>query len=196
MSDKCFLKFCYNCSDKDALSVSQSGGDRLQNVIEASEVHGDNVHVELKTKLRSDSDYQIKYHKACMTKYLTKAKRLSSKLRSAASPSVVPEKRTRSSLGHPFDWLYHCLYCGESCLLKRKFQWTILFTKSWQICGRFTYPAHYEKSKTNIVSRYIMWKVYILNQYHFVCVVKLMSISTTSEPSFSRIFNHFWEITA
>lgn len=117
MDDECFLRCYYNCSDKDALSVSQSGGERVQNVIEASKIHGDNIHAELETKLGKDPNHAIKYHKACITKYLTKARRLFSKKQSAAS-SVVPEKRTRLSLGPPFDWLRQCLYCGESCLLK------------------------------------------------------------------------------
>ena len=59
--------------------------------------------------------YQAKYHKSCVSKYLTKVKRMLVK-RVAPSPksgpSILPEKRMWSSMGHSFDWLHQCLYCG------------------------------------------------------------------------------------
>ena len=98
--------------------MSQNDGGRLHNIMEASKIHGHNLHLELQTKLNCDSMYQAKYHKFCVSKYLTKAKHMSVK-RVAPSPesgpSILPEKRTRSSMAHSSDWLHHCLYCGGPC---------------------------------------------------------------------------------
>ena len=83
--------------------MSQNDGGRLHNIMEASKIHGHNLHLELQTELNCDSMYQAKYHKSCVSKYLTKAKRMSVK-RVAPSPksgpSILPKKRTRSSMGH------------------------------------------------------------------------------------------------
>ena len=115
MDDKCLFKVCYKCSDSETLQVSQNDGSRLHNTMEASKIHGHNLHLKLQTKFNCDSMYQAKYHKSCVSKYLTKAKRMSVK-RVAPSPesgpSILPEKRTRSSMEHSFDWLHQCLYCG------------------------------------------------------------------------------------
>ena len=87
----------------------------LHNIMEASKIHGHNLHLEFQTKLNCDSMYQAKYHKSCVSKYLTKAKCMSVK-RVGPSPgsgsSILPEKRMRSSMEHSFDWLHQCLYCG------------------------------------------------------------------------------------
>lgn len=118
MADYCLFKLCYNCSDNERLQTTQSEGGRVHNIIEASKTLGDDLHVELQTKLNGDPTYQAKYHKSCVTKYLTKAKRSSEK-RTASSPSPLPGKRTRSSMGTPFDWLSECFYCGRSCNIKQ-----------------------------------------------------------------------------
>ena len=74
MDDKYLYKCCYSSSDNERLQVSQSC-DRLYSIMKASEIHGDNLHSDFQTKLESDSTYQGKYHKSCVTKYLTKATR-------------------------------------------------------------------------------------------------------------------------
>lgn len=86
--------------------------------MDASKIHADNLHVELQAKLETNPTFQAKYHKSCVTKYLTKANRLSEKQkREASGPSPIPVKRTRSSTGDPFDWLTQCFYCGKQCKL-------------------------------------------------------------------------------
>ena len=96
--------------------VSQRGGDRLQSIIEASKIHGDNLYAELQNKIIENPIFQCQYHKSCVAKYLTKAKRLSENLKQETSAlSQPPAKRTRSSMGDPFDWLSQCFYCGKRC---------------------------------------------------------------------------------
>ena len=80
MDDKYLFKFCYSSSDNERLQVSQSC-DKLYSIMKASEIRGDNLHSDFQTKLESDSTYQGKYHKSCMTKYLTKATRSAEKNR-------------------------------------------------------------------------------------------------------------------
>ena len=36
MDDKCIFKLVYHCNDTDKLQVSQSGGDRVRNIMDAS----------------------------------------------------------------------------------------------------------------------------------------------------------------
>ena len=92
------------------------GGDRLQSIIGASKIHGDNLHAELQNKIIENPIFQCQYHKSCVAKYLTKAKRLSENLKQETSAlSQPPAKRTRSSMGDPFDWLSQCFYCGKRC---------------------------------------------------------------------------------
>ena len=37
------------------------------------------------------------------------------KKRTATASTTLPEKRTRTSAGHPFDWLQQCFYCCGPC---------------------------------------------------------------------------------
>jgi hypothetical protein len=115
MDDKCIFKLVYHCNDTDKLQVSQSGGDRVCNIMDASKQQGHDLHTELQAELESDPNYQVKYHKNCVSKYLTKAKRTSEK-RTSIDPSPLPEKRTRS-LTSTFDWLRQCIYCSQPCEL-------------------------------------------------------------------------------
>ena len=115
MDDKCLFKCCYSSSDNERLQVSQSCG-RLYSIMKASEIHGDKLHSDFQTKLESYSTYQSKYHKSCVTKYLTKATRSAGKQkRAASSPSHLHEKRTRSNAGPSFDWLRQSFYCRGRC---------------------------------------------------------------------------------
>ena len=77
MDDKCLFEFVYHCNDTGKLQVSQSGGDRVHNIIDASKQLGHNLHTELQAELESDPHFQVKYHKNCVSRYLTKAKRTS-----------------------------------------------------------------------------------------------------------------------
>ena len=68
-----FFKFCYSSSDNERLQVSQSC-DRLHTIMKAIEIHGDNLHSDLQTKLESDPTYQQISHILC-DKVSYKAKR-------------------------------------------------------------------------------------------------------------------------
>ncbi len=74
MNDKCLFKLVYHSNDTDKLQVSQSGGDTVCNIMDASKQQGHNLHTELQAKLESDPNYQFRYHKNCVSKYLMKAK--------------------------------------------------------------------------------------------------------------------------
>jgi len=81
----------------------------------ASKQQGHDLHAELHAELEVDPNYQARYHKSCVTKYLTKAKRSSGK-KTSLDPSPLPQKRALSNIGpHPFEWLRPCLYCSGSC---------------------------------------------------------------------------------
>ena len=87
-------KCCYSCSDNERLQVSQSC-DRLHSIMRASEIPGDDIHSDLQIKLESDPTYQGKYHKSCVTKYITKETRSAEKQKRAiSSSSHLYEKRT------------------------------------------------------------------------------------------------------
>ena len=116
MDNKCIFKFAYNCNDNDhKLQVSQSDGDRLRSIIDASRLQDHGLYNELLVKLQFDPAHQVRYHKTCVTKYVVTAKRLSEKHKLTSDPSPLPEKRTRSSVGPPFDWLSQCFYCSRPC---------------------------------------------------------------------------------
>ena len=116
MEGECLFKFCYNCSDTERLQCSK-GDDRLDSIMKASKTHNDHLDAVLQRKMENNPAYKGTYHKACVSKYLTKAKRLSDKMKHAGTSvsDPHPDKKTCLSLGHPFDCLTQCLYCGCCC---------------------------------------------------------------------------------
>ena len=73
LDDKCLFKCCFHCNDTDRLQVSQSSGEILHNIMNASKQQGDDLHTGLHAELEVDPNYKAKYHKSCFIKYLTKA---------------------------------------------------------------------------------------------------------------------------
>lgn len=120
MTDKCIFQLQFACSDADRLQVNQVGS-RLQSIMDASRIQHDELHVELDKKLKEDNLYQPRYHKACVSKYLINGKRVAEKRKKETldPTTVVPEKKTRSNTGEPFDWLSQCFYCGLPCDVER-----------------------------------------------------------------------------
>ena len=111
------LKLPSGCLDSGQLQVSNSDGSRIESIIEASKTRNDNFHLEVQTKLKNDPSYQGKYHKKCVTKYLTAARRLSGKQKRTqvlSDAPFIPDKkiRTRTSF---FNCMQQCLYCGQLC---------------------------------------------------------------------------------
>ena len=106
--DICIFEFLHRCPDKEKLQNCQ--GDRLGKICKASQIKGDSLHANLSENVDQCS---VKYHKSCVSRYLTEGQRLSEKLkRAGTSATNVPSKRTRSSFGEPFNWLTQCFYCG------------------------------------------------------------------------------------
>ena len=114
MDNNCIFKFLYDCSATEKLQISKSDGQRLSNILDASRSHGEVVCSSIQAIL-SDTSSQVAYHKACVSKFLITAKRSENKKRTATASTTLPEKRTRTSAGHPFDWLQQCFYCCGPC---------------------------------------------------------------------------------
>ena len=71
---------------------------RLHNIMEASQIQGDNLHTDLQIHLTRDPKNQGRYF---VTKYLTEATHSSDKRnQAAAGPSPLPEN-IQSSMGLP-----------------------------------------------------------------------------------------------
>ena len=85
----------------------------MHNIIDASKQQEHDLHIELLAKLESDPHHPVRYHKNCVSNYLTKAKRTSEK-RASLDPSPLPKKRTRS-MTSTFDCLLKYIYCSQSC---------------------------------------------------------------------------------
>ena len=91
---------------------------RVYSIVNASKQYNDGIHLWLEPKLKEDDNIKLSYHKSCVSKYTSKTN-----IKTKASPEIdiqleIPAKRSRSSLA-VFDFIKHCLYCGEDCILQK-----------------------------------------------------------------------------
>ncbi|KAJ8021891.1 hypothetical protein HOLleu_39220 [Holothuria leucospilota] len=111
MEQRCVFKFRYGTECDDKASLSETAGTaRIESIIHASKVYGDNLHVELRSKLAEIENLKIYYHRNCVSRYTSK----SNLKKYENEESAPPVKRLRRSLA-VFDFKLHCLYCGEIC---------------------------------------------------------------------------------
>lgn len=112
---ECFFKFKYNCNNTSTL-IQNNGEARLRTIIAASKAyHQDNIALQIEEMLSTNTTVTIFYHKNCVTKYSSKTN-----LKHLITPISEPEppKRLRYSLSK-FDFVKHCLFCGEECILDK-----------------------------------------------------------------------------
>lgn len=128
MADTCIFKFCYHCSDTDRLQEGRRDGERFRSIEEASKIHDDNLHAELQTKLITDPMFQPKYHKLCVTKYITKATRLSKN--TSLKHQHHPQSPSRG-LGH--QWENPLIGCHNASIVVRHA--TLCLTPKTQVDG-------------------------------------------------------------
>ena len=111
----CRVKFC----KKTGKPLCDSTPQRIVTICEASQIRDDGLHRYLEDELAADKNFCVKYHKDCVSTYTSKhhlnrlPKRCGSELSSEA-------KRPRRSEHPSFDFLKHCIFCGEVCEEKDK----------------------------------------------------------------------------
>ena len=114
MAEDCVFKGVFGkCPVKQKLSWSQPDGARLRNIIDASIQYGVSVHVDLQKQLDANENLQASYHRPCITWYLTHAPE------SETGEMCSPVKCKRRSAIPLFNFREHCIYCGETCAVKK-----------------------------------------------------------------------------
>ena len=92
--------------------------DRIQSIINASQLRGDALPTDLESEIRKNKEYKIACHRSCVSTYTSKCKidrYLKSRQRSVSEP--IPLKRSRRSDSDPeFSFQTHCIFCGKECI--------------------------------------------------------------------------------
>ena len=116
MDESCIFKFRYGSECKDSSHLSQtSGSSRLDTIINASKVYGDELHVTLEKQRAEHPNLTVFYHKNCVSKYTSKSNLV--KYQTSAENAIPAKKLRRSS--SEFEFMKHCLYCGQLCNLDK-----------------------------------------------------------------------------
>ena len=116
MDESCIFKFRYGSECKDSSHLSQtSGSSRLDTIINASKVYGDELHVTLEKQRAEHPNLTVFYHKNCVSKYTSKSNLV--KYQTSAENAPPAKKLRRSS--SEFEFMKHCLYCGQLCNLDK-----------------------------------------------------------------------------
>jgi hypothetical protein len=119
MDEQCIFKSKYGdqCDDRQPCSKS-AGSSRIISIIQASQTYKDSLFTELETQFSTDPDLSVFYHKNCVSRYTSKtnlAKYLKADTDEEAGPSTKRLRRSSSV----FDFMHHCLYCGQLCELNK-----------------------------------------------------------------------------
>ena len=109
-----------NACGKLGKPLSDSTPQRIASIIHASQVRDDGLHVYVEEELSADPNCSVKYHRDCVSTYVSKhhLDRLPKRASSSGSPYVEAKRHRRSEIP-PFDFLCHCIFCGEICDLER-----------------------------------------------------------------------------
>ena len=116
--EACIFKFKYSCDD--TLPCSQNKGPRrIHSIIAASKLYKDYLHVSLEEQLSFDEKCTVCFHRNCVSQYMstTNTKYAKHSTKTLSEDSYRSPKCLRKS-APSFDFLSHCLYCGEAYVLK------------------------------------------------------------------------------
>ena len=119
MEEECVFRAIYGneCAKQKTSLQKNSGPARVFAIIEASKHYGDELHERLEAKLKDDEHFTIAYHKNCVSRYTSKT---NIKSRSSVQSEQVPQPMKKLRRSHSeFDFMKHCLYCGEECKLEK-----------------------------------------------------------------------------
>lgn len=118
--EECYFNWKFNCHLKKEALI-QAGPVRIENIIKCSKIYGDEKHVDLQNILEKNNELTLKCHKSCVSAYTSKTHTQRHKRQGVKEKEAsIPQKITRrSTSGETFNFLLHCLYCGESCNIER-----------------------------------------------------------------------------
>lgn len=116
MARECIFKTIFKeaCPDKVECSANEDSR-RVWSIITASKAYDDGLHIKLERDISANPNLKINFHKNCVSKYATKSN-YRSYLKDKGNKDR-PTKRLRTSV--TFNFLTHCLYCGESCIVEK-----------------------------------------------------------------------------
>ena len=113
MDQNCIFQFKYDCKHLGNCAQNKDS-KRIENIIRASKIYKDDLHTTLEHQLSSNAELKVSYHRNCVSRYTSKT----NYTYSLKKTDELPVKRLRKSLPQ-FDFLQHCLYCGEKCSLEK-----------------------------------------------------------------------------
>ena len=96
-----------------------SGAERI---ISSSKQRKDNLHLDLEDAIINNPSLTVPCHKSCISSYTSSAhiqRYLANQTTDSANTcsEPTPAKRSRRSNSDTFDFMQHCIFCGEECLL-------------------------------------------------------------------------------
>ena len=99
--------------------LQTNGSERIKSVIECSKEYDDGI--ELSEMLSNGGNLKIKNHKSCTSSntslsHLNPSKRKLEK----GSSTLEPSKKVRRSKTATFDFRHNCLFCCDTCNVKKE----------------------------------------------------------------------------
>ena len=123
MEAECHFAWKFRCIDsKKKEALVNVKAKRIENIIRCSKIYKDEIHQKLQLQYDSDKDLTLKAHSSCVNKYVHPKevkKALKRNQSDEEQPDAAPRKRARRSEHLRFNFLQHCIFCGENCEVKR-----------------------------------------------------------------------------
>ena len=155
MEGECYFDWKFECNESlQSKGLINIKAKRIQNIIKCSHLYEDSIHERLQSQFNSDSSLVLQAHKVCVEKYLHSKEVQKALKRHAGNTDVsMPTlKRARRSELPKFNFLQHCIYCGEECQVekdqKKPSRWRPAY-----ICTQFVRPGHKKSLKQKILDK-------------------------------------------
>ena len=114
MDDECYFQPCH--SSKPLINARS---DRIRIIIRASKARQDGKAADLESRLEAEEQLVIRCHKSYTSK--TNLQRLLKRSEGHTEEAPASKQRRRSDTPK-FDFMEHCLFCGEPCDLNKDYK--------------------------------------------------------------------------
>ena len=115
MEEECYFQPCH--SSKPLINARS---DRIRTIIRASKARQDGKAADLKPRSEAEEQLVIRCHKNCVSSYTSKTnvQRVLKQSGGHIDEALASKQRHRSDTP-TFNFMEHCLFCGEPCVLNK-----------------------------------------------------------------------------
>ena len=155
MVRECYFDWKFKCNESlQSKGLINIKAKRIQNIIKCSQLYQDSIHERLQSQFNCDSSLVLQTHKVCVENYLhPKEVQKALKCHAGNTDVSMPTlKRARRSELPKFNFLQHCIYCGEECQVEKDQK---IHRDGGQhiFCIQFVRPGHKKSLKQEILDK-------------------------------------------